>query len=337
MPIAIGVPLLVGLGLLVSGFLSLRAAWVITGAVGAVTWWLVGGDGSWAVGFVFVAAGLIALAVVPALSVRLPRILDGSFHRRPVVAVLVGVLCLIGLTRGSLLGVFMVDREQEWASTFPPSELAVQHQCLPAYLYAAELHGRGVVDVYDHELYPDGSSGAQVPTAISGMETEVKDPFLYPPTFLLLAKLGLSASKNYALLRVCMFGINAVAILIVGLLVPAWIGGRMGLVAGLLFPALWMSLPAMMTLQFGQFQLMTVVLAMGGMLTFSRGYRVAGGCLLAAAILSKVFPAILLVWLLGRRSWRELGWTAVFGSAFVALSVGIVGRETWRVFVFELV
>jgi hypothetical protein len=334
---AIGVPLLVGLGLLVSSCLSARAAWVITGAAGAVAWWLVGGDGSWAVGFVFVAAGLIALAVEPVLSARLPSILDGSLRRRPVVAVLVGVLCLIGLTRGSLLGVFMTDREQEWASTFPPSELAVQHQCLPAYLYAGELHGQGVVNVYDHELYPDASSGAEVPTAIIGMATEVKDPFLYPPTFLLLAKLGLAASKDYGLLRLCMFGINALSILVVGLLVPGWIGGRRGLIAGLLFPALWISLPAMMTLQFGQFQLITAVLAVGSMLAFSRGYRAAGGCLLAVATLSKVFPAILLVWLFGRRAWRELGWTAVFGSVFVAISAGVVGRETWRIFLFELV
>ncbi len=332
---AIGVPLLVGLGLLVSNFLPAKVTWVITGAAGAVVWWLLGGNESWLAGLVFAAAGLCGLAGVPALAAHLPGVLDGSLRRRPVVAVLVGVLCLIGLARGSLLGVFMTDRDQEWASAAPFAEEAVQHQCLPAYLYAGELNNRGVANVYDHNLYPDATSGAEVQTEIVGLETEVKDPFLYPPTFLLIARLGPAVSKDYGLLRVCVFGINALAILVLGLLLPAWIGGRKGLIVGLLFPAFWASLPTLFTLQFGQFQLIAVALAVGSMLAFSRGYRAAGGCLLAVATLSKVFPGILLVWLLGRRAWRELGWTAAFGSAVVAISTIVIGRETWRIFIFE--
>jgi hypothetical protein len=99
LPMALGVPLLVGLGLVVSNFLPAKVTWVITGAVGAVVWWLVGGNESWLTGLVFAAAGLCGLAAVPALAAHLPGVLDGSLRRRPVVAVLVSVLCLIGLRR----------------------------------------------------------------------------------------------------------------------------------------------------------------------------------------------------------------------------------------------
>jgi alpha-1,2-mannosyltransferase len=335
LPMAMGIPLVVGVGLLISSFSPARAIWWITGAIGFVIWWLIGDDGSWLEGFVFVAACLSALAASPALAARLPSVLDGSLCRRPVVAVLVGMLCLFGLARGSLLSVFMADRDQEWASTIPSIELLVEHQCLPAYLFAGELHSRGVYDVYDPELYPDSTTGAKVQTTIVGMETEVKDPFLYPPPFLLLAKLGPIVSRNYGLLRLLVFGINAIALLIVGLLVPAWIGGPRGLLAGLLFPIMWVSIPTLSALQFGQFQLIVVVIAMGSMLAFSRGYCAGGGFLLAVAILSKVFPGILLVWLLGRRAWRELGWTAVFGTTIIGVTGFVIGLETWKIFIFE--
>ncbi|MFC2092466.1 glycosyltransferase family 87 protein [Bacteroidota bacterium] len=337
LPMAMGVPLLVGVSLLASYFLPVRVVWWIMGFVGFIIWWLLSGNDSWLAGFIFVAACLIAVALVPALAARFPSVLDGSLRKRPVVAVLVGMLCLFGLVRGSLLSDFMVDRDQEWASILPSVKAVVEHQCLPAYLYAGELHNRGIHNVYDSELYPDATAGTEVQTVIVGMETEVKDPFLYPPPFLLLPKLGLLVSKDYGLLRVCVFGINAIALLIVGLLVPAWIGGQRGLLVGLLFPVFWVSLPTLGTLQFGQFQLIAVVLAMGSMLAFSRGYRAAGGCLLAVAILSKVFPAVLLIWLFGRRAWRELGWTAVFGTVFVAISVFAIGIETWKIFIFEQV
>ena len=62
-------------------------------------------------------------------------------------------------------------------------------------------------------------------------------------------------------------------------------------------------------------QLLFLVLSAVAMLLFERRQHAAGGLLLGYAIASKLFPGVLLVFLLLRRDWRALGWTAAAGVA----------------------
>jgi hypothetical protein len=72
-------------------------------------------------------------------------------------------------------------------------------------------------------------------------------------------------------------------------------------------------------------QLVVVAMAMLAMLLFERRRFAAGGALLAFATASKLYPGMLIVYLLVRREWRALGWTAAFGAVLTAVTLADFG------------
>src|SRR5262249_31561761 len=72
---------------------------------------------------------------------------------------------------------------------------------------------------------------------------------------------------------------------------------------------------------------------LGGMIAFESRRTALGGALLAAAILAKVFPSLLLVVLVARRQWRELAWTAAAGLCLCALALAVFGPAPFEAFV----
>jgi hypothetical protein len=104
-----------------------------------------------------------------------------------------------------------------------------------------------------------------------------------------------------------------------------------------MLPALLAALPVMLNLQFGQFHAMTVILAIAGMVAFEKQRSVFGGALLGFAILAKIFPALLLIYLAAQRRWRETFVTLIFVTIFSGLSVVILGVAPMQAFLsFEL-
>ena len=73
------------------------------------------------------------------------------------------------------------------------------------------------------------------------------------------------------------------------------------------------------TLQAGNAHLLFIAAAVAAMLLFERQRHAAGGAILAYAIVSKLFPGVLLFYLLLRRDWRAVGWTAAWSVALVAV------------------
>lgn len=287
---------------------------------------------------VAVAVPLLALPLAGARAVqrRLPASLDGARRRHPWVAGMWLLLGVAAVSQAARLSAFMVDPELRWASAFPPSDLAVEHQCLPAYLHAAELQRRGVVDVYDPDLWPLTSGFPEQPqTVIRGMQPLIDDPFLYPPVFLLLPRAAIALSVDYAFLRSAVFAVNALLFLAAALALVRWIGGARGLAAGLLLPAVWIGIPTGLNLQFGQFHLAAFALSVAAMLLFESRRPALGGALLALASGCVVFPGILVVYLAFQRRWRELAWTAAFGAAWVGLGVAVLGWPVFEAFLTE--
>jgi hypothetical protein len=108
----------------------------------------------------------------------------------------------------------------------------------------------------------------------------------------------------------------------VALVVVAWsLPEPMATRALLLSPLVLAALPMFSALQKGNVQLVVVALSMLAMVLFERGRFAAGGALLAFAIASKLYPGLLVVYLLARRQWRALAWTAAFGVAFTAVTL----------------
>ncbi|MGZ3425655.1 MAG: glycosyltransferase family 87 protein, partial [Polyangia bacterium] len=133
--------------------------------------------------------------------------------------------------------------------------------------------------------------------------------------------------------RAVWFAIQAILFVVLALTLAAWIGGHAGLVVGLLVPALVTSIPGMVNLQWGQAHLFTFVLSLGAMLAFERKRAPLGGVLLGAAIVFKLFPGLLVVYLLVRRRWREVGWTLAGAAALLLLALVVLGRAPFVEFV----
>ena len=83
----------------------------------------------------------------------MPEMLSGARQRRPVLSVAWLVLVLLAVVQMTRLSAFMVDSSRLWGSTTPDPAVA-NHQCLAAYVHAADLCRRGESDVYDERWYP---------------------------------------------------------------------------------------------------------------------------------------------------------------------------------------
>jgi hypothetical protein len=289
------------------------------------------------------AAGALAVILIllcltqPLVLHRLPREFDEALARRPWLAILWTLIALLSVFQSMGLSTFMADHDAAWGSAVPAVEEIVNHQCLSAYLYAAELDRRGEANIYDPGHYPTTSSveDLTVLSEVEGLARFVDDPFLYPPTFLLLPRLALDLSDSFELIRTGIFAINALLCMGTMLAFACWIGGRRGRMTGLLLPLAWCMLPVLIDLQYGQFHLFAVMLGAGGMLALERKRPALGGLLLALAITNKIFPGLLLIPLLVARRWRDLAWVVAYGLLLLGIAWVWIGEQAFAAFFGE--
>jgi alpha-1,2-mannosyltransferase len=262
------------------------------------------------------------------------------FFRRILVSLWI-LLSLLALIQIGRLSVFMFDPSRTWGSTVPDQQ-AANHMCMAAYVQAADLARRGEKNIYDQRFYPAfwwhfGTEPPPISSPVAGLSKYLLDPFQYPPQFLLLPRVALALTNNFLSIRTVWYVLQLLTIIAACLLTARWIGGKEGRLIALLLPAMLASLPLMLNLQFGQFHAMSVILAIGSMIAFEKRKAALGGALLGFAILSKIFPVILLIYLAGRRQWKEIGWTAIFGAIFTIAGIAILGWPPFQVFLsFEL-
>ena len=274
-----------------------------------------------------VAASVVAaLAGAAWLTPRLPPSLDGSIRRRPLLASLWVLLCVASVAQTARLATFMVDESRVEHAIYALDDFFVHHSCASAYFAAARLQRSGVPNVYERTLY-EGREGE--PILIGSLVTDV---FLYPPPFLLLPRLALVGSEDFRVWRAVWFGLEGGIVLLALVAVAAWIGGAEGLRAALLAPLVWLSLPTLMTLQFGNLHVAAIAVAMLAMVAFERNRHALGGALLGVVVVSKIFPGILLLYLLFRRRWRSLAWATGFSVFFVLLSLLLLGPAPFQAF-----
>ena len=156
------------------------------------------------------------------------------------------------------------------------------------------------------------------PTHVAHLADYLSDPYEYPPPFLMFPRVALALTNDFLLIRSAWFILQALVIGGLSLSVARWIGGREGLVAGLLLPALWSSTSLLVNLEFGQIYFLAFALAIAGMVAFEYRRDALGGSLLGAAIVMKVAPALLLVYLLARGRYRPV---LAFGAWIIAYAV----------------
>jgi len=283
-------------------------------------------------------APALAVAVVSALAVagarrlgeRLPGAVDTVVARRPLVAAGWALVALVASTQTARLAAHLADRELPFvlATTHP---FWHRHECLPAYLHGAELALAGEPNLYDATHWPGLDPTAAPETRLAGMTVE--DPFQYPPQFLLAPAAALALTEDVGLIRVGWFAAQFFLFVAAFAALALWIGGPAGRVALWLLPAVLAALPVLYNFQYGQAHLATISLAVLALLAFDARRPVRGGALLAAAILTKLFPAVLLVGLAVRKRWRALAWTAAWAVAATVVAVALFGLAPFAAFV----
>ena len=288
-----------------------------------------------------IVIAIACCALVPAMAKRLPAALASAFQRRKALSIVWIVLALFGLLQIGRLSQFMADPSRTWGSAVPDPG-AIGHQCLSAYVQAADLARRGEKNLYAEQFYPaflrlTNPHPDPLPSPVTGLSKYLEDPFQYPPQFLLLPGFALAMTNNFMTIRTCWFVLQSLTLLCLMLLLARWIGGREGVLVGLLIPALYASMPFMFNFQFGQFHAMSVALAVAGLVLFENKSVRTGGALLGFSIVAKIFPSILLIYLAWQKKWREIGWTLFFICLYTLITAGFFGATPLYAFLtFEL-
>lgn len=275
-------------------------------------------------------AGLVGLVAAGGVGLLAHRSV-ADLHRATVPSAfkLVSAAAAVGaLVQLARLGVFMVHPTELGWSFLPNSEWEARHSCLTAYFVASKEAGR-VPDLYDDSLYSEAGTDPAARRKPLRMGTFNVDVYEYPPTFLPLTRLLTFLMPDFLSLRIFWFGFTSAVVLFTVVVTARLLGPEAGTRALLLAPLIWAAPNTISTLQKGNIQLMIVAISVLAMLLFERRQPAAGGALLAYATASKLYPGMLVVYLIVRRQWRALGWSAAFGAAIALATYLDLG---WRPF-----
>jgi hypothetical protein len=252
------------------------------------------------------------------MSLSLP---EGARSR--TLLILSGLLLAVALVQIGRLSVFMLDASRTGFSLFPSSEWETRHSCVSAYYLAGLFAGEGR-NVYDESLYslPSAPNELRRPRMMGAFRIDVYE---YPPPFLLLPRALRLLAPEFLAFRFVWFVLNALIVLVAVVVVGRSMGEPVGTRALLLAPLVWAAVPMLSALQKGNIQLVVVALSMLAMLLLDRRHYASGGLVLAFATASKLYPGLLIVYLLVRRQWRALAWTAGWGAVLTLATLADVG------------
>ena len=233
------------------------------------------------------------------------------------------------------LAPFIIDPSRgSWTSS-PLSPMPPAHSCVSAYWLAGRVV-TATPDVYDERLYNLPQSD---PTAIRNPRKLGRlniDNYEYPPPFLIVPRiLGLLTPDFWGFRRLW-FALNLGFVVLVSVLVARRLDDRLGTHALWLTPFVIAGPAIIATFQAGNVQMAMIALAALAMYCIDRRAHALGGFLLAFAILGKLYPGVFVVYLLLRREWRAVAWTAAFATALIAISIADVGLEPYRAFLREM-
>jgi alpha-1,2-mannosyltransferase len=198
------------------------------------------------------------------------------------------------------------------------------HSCVSSYWIACE-HIRSAPDVYAEEIYSIPQVNPAAPRVARPIGPLQIDQYEYPPAFLVLPRLIGAVTGDFWGFRRVWFALNLAAVVAGVILIAARFDGALGTHALWLTPFVALAPAIVITLVMGNVQLAIIAVSMIAMVLFERKRHAAGGVLLAYAVVSKLYPGLLVLYLLLRRDWRAVAWSAIFSIAFVVISIADFG------------
>jgi hypothetical protein len=252
---------------------------------------------------------------------HLQPLLEAAIGRSPLFAALVvaGVLVLIPMAR---LSVFMADVSRVDCAFLGSDGFRLNHSCLSAYSEAARLSVGAGHNVYEESAYRGRFLG----------RLRV-DTYHYPPPFLLLSRGVAAISGDFFAQRATWYALQVTMLLCSAVGLCWWIGGAPGGRLLLLLPFALCAPSVVSGLQFGNYQTTALSLAVVGLALIASSRLVAGTGFIAIAAATKIFPGLLVVYLLFARRWKTVAATAAWCAVLVALTVAVTGVRPFVDFV----
>jgi alpha-1,2-mannosyltransferase len=286
------------------------------------------------------ASGWFVPAVAAAITAPLAAWLVLRPHRHvlPGVPATFQVLFVAGALAVAIvlvrLTVFIMVPDAAGWSVHPDSPFMTRHSCVSAYYFAGGVVTT-VPDVYDTSVYslPQPPGAPRRPRTIGPFNLDIYE---YPPTFLLLPRLLRLVTPDFFDFRRLWFAGNLLVVAIGLVAVSRRIDAALGTWTLWLTPFALVPLAITLTFQIGNVQLAFIALPLLGMLALERGRLATGGLLLGFAAVSKLFPALLIVYLLLRRNWRGAAWTIGACAAFALVTLADVGWTPFAAFLGHL-
>jgi hypothetical protein len=259
------------------------------------------------------------------------------------VVVLALIAVVVVTTQLARLSVYMADPADARWSVIPWNPFAANHSCLSGYWAAARTVDTAP-NVWDDNLSSTPGPTADAPRVPKRIGRFPMDGYEYTPTFLILPRALLHLAPDFLAFRALWFALNLAVVLAAVVAMSRRLAPALGASVLWLSPLILAPLSVLVTFQFGNVQLACIAGALLGMLCFDRapGSRrstllyALGGLLLAFMTLSKLYPGMLVLYLLLRRDWRAFGWTAGWAASLLLIGLVVMGLPVHRAFLDHL-
>jgi alpha-1,2-mannosyltransferase len=280
-----------------------------------------------------IAATIVAVVVVVLFGRRVwsmavratPASMPASVRRLFAV----GALLLIGQLL--LASAFILNPNLARWDGRPWTPQRSNHSCVSSYWIACE-HIRSAPDIFAEEIYSIPQANPVAPRVPRPIGPLLIDQYEYPPAFLVLPRLIRVVAGDFWGFRRVWFALNLVAVVAGVVLIAARFDRALGTHALWLTPFVAVAPAIVITFVMGNVQLAIISVSMIAMVLFERKQHAAGGVLLAYALVSKLYPGLLVLYLLLRRDWRAVAWIALCSLAFVAISIADFGSGPYVAF-----
>ncbi len=234
------------------------------------------------------------------------------------------VLALVGAGWIVATGTFAFDvHDQRFIAE--RGGFGTDHNCLTAYVAAAQLAAAGAENPWDVAHYEGGGAPTSTHEAVRGVFG--MDRYLYPPQFLLLPHAFVWLFGDFFHVRAAWYVFSVLLVLLAAGCVAVWCGALRDRPQLLWFPALFCVPTMHLSMQIGNVHAAVLALAMLGMLGMQSGRNVLGAACLGFAILMKIWPIVLLGYLFLQRRWRPVAYTVGAMLAYTALTAVVLGVQ----------
>lgn len=252
-----------------------------------------------------------------------------------VLSLAAAAILVVHLAR---MSVYMVQPAATGWSLMPWNDFGTQHSCFTGY-WAAARDVDDAPNVWGPDLNssPGPTPGSRVAKTIGPFAI---DTYEYTPTFLIVPRALMWLIPDFVVARAVWYLLNLAVVAGAIIAVARRLAPAMGRAVVWLAPLILVPLAVLVTFQIGNVQLACIAGSMLAMLWFERArdarsatlLYAGGGLLLGLMAVSKLYPGMLVLYLLLRRDWRAVAWTAAAGVAFVMVGLVDLGLPAHMAF-----